>query len=798
MAGSIFLTFAFMLSVLSTVMYYLTFKGAANTKNIARISYHGMAMLVIIASSYFLYIILTHQYQFKYVFSYSNDDLSLGFLISTFWAGQEGSFMLWLLLTALIGVFLQSYTSKRGDLEERTMMVFSLAVTFLLAMVSPLLKNPFAYLWTEPVFIEIVKINSSLVNLPLLKEFMFSDPQTNVSFVKMNSDLFAKLSAAGISVNDFIVHGKGLNPLLQNFWMQIHPPILFIGFSMATVPYSFAIAAMMKNDYSDWVRQSLPWTLAGAGLLGLGIMLGGYWAYGILGWGGYWAWDPVENSSLVPWLVSVAAIHTMLVQRKSQAKGDRLGKFAVTNIILASLVYILVLYSTFLTRSGILGDASVHSFVDPGTIVYLFLVIFISTFILLCGGLLFYRWKDLYKPLESEEGILSRELALFTAAVTLGASAVIVLVGTSAPIFGQSVDIIFYNEMHVPLAIIIGLLNGLSLLMKWKQTKGEEIIKKSYFSLASAFVITLLIVILGGVYDVMMILLSFSAAFTLFVNSEIAYKIFRGNRKMLGAYVAHIGIALFILGVVGSAGYSVEKDIDLKKNEALKLFGYELTFTGYSPIANNTKYAFNVDVVKGDNKYSVQPVMYVSDFNNSLMREPDILNGWTKDFYISPVGFEDGQSAEVNSHVEVFDLLQEKEIHGVKIKYSEFIKPDMEAMMASGNFSMGAKLLVTKENKNFDVAVTLDNNNGNVVYNSAKIDELGIEITIKGIDPASKQAQFDIKDSSHGDISATAKSEILSVTASIKPFINLVWLGVITCVLGFFISVFRRLKESAN
>jgi len=144
---------------------------------------------------------------------------------------------------------------------------------------------------------------------------------------------------------------------------------------MSTVPFCFAVAAMMKNDYKDWVKQSFPWLLAAAGILGLGIMLGGYWAYEMLGWGGYWAWDPVENSSFIPWLVAVAGIHTLLVQKKSQAKGDGIGKFAKTNLILMSMMYVLVIYSTFLTRSGVLGDASVHSFVNPGTIVYLFLMI---------------------------------------------------------------------------------------------------------------------------------------------------------------------------------------------------------------------------------------------------------------------------------------------------------------------------------------------------------------------------------------------------------------------------------------
>ena len=170
--------------------------------------------------------------------------------------------------------------------------------------------------------------------------------------------------------------------------MQIHPPMLFIGFSMATVPFSFAMAALMKNDYREWVSQSLPWVLAGAGILGLGIMMGGYWAYEMLGWGGYWAWDPVENSSLIPWLIGVASIHTMLVQKRSLKTTDGIGRYAKTNLILGILTYILVLYSTFLTRSGVLGDASVHSFVDPGQLVYLFLVVFIGTFILIgIGGI---------------------------------------------------------------------------------------------------------------------------------------------------------------------------------------------------------------------------------------------------------------------------------------------------------------------------------------------------------------------------------------------------------------------------
>jgi cytochrome c-type biogenesis protein CcmF len=623
MTGSIVLSVALAFSLVSMLMYYLSYRGYKNTINYARIAYHAMAVLVIIAATILWYVILTHQYQYHYVYSYSQNSLKTGFLIASFWGGQEGSFMLWLLLTSIVGIILQSYTSKRGDLELRVMTVFTLATTFLLVMVSPLFKNPFAYIWTEPIFIPVKSINAGFLNQPWLQSFLFSDGSNGQNFVKMSSNLYATLHSMGIPVNRFIVDGRGLNPQLLNFWMQIHPPILFTGFSMSTVPFSFAVAAMMKNDYKDWVRQSFPWVLAGAGILGLGIMLGGYWAYEMLGWGGYWAWDPVENSSLIPWLVGVASIHTLLVQRKTQAKGG-IGKYAKTNLILCILTYVLVLYSTFLTRSGVLGDASVHSFVDPGMLVYLFLIIFIGSFIALGFGMLIYRWKYLNVAIASDEDLLSRDLALFTAAIVLTASAIIVFVGTSAPLFGQSVDQFFYNEMNLPIAIIIGLLNGLSLLLKWKQTNGQDILRKSVPSVAVSIVFTAFLVIFGGMHEIMLILLAFSASFTVAVNVEIAIKIIRGNMKMLGAYVAHIGIALFILGVIGSTAYSQETDLDLIKNQPKEAFGYKLTFTGYHPIENNTKYAFNINVEKGEKKYTVSPVMYISDFNNGLMREPAI------------------------------------------------------------------------------------------------------------------------------------------------------------------------------
>lgn len=796
MVGSIILSLALVFSIISMVLYYLTFKGYNNTLNFARVFYHAMAIFVIAASTFLCYAILTHQYQYKYIFSYSNNSLSTGLLLSSFWGGQEGSFMLWLLLTAIIGVILQSYSSKRGDLEPRVMAVFTLATTFLLVMVSPWFKNPFEYIWVTPVFIEMKSINPQFLSMPFIQSFIFTDQQTGGSFVQMSKDLYAQLTLSGISVNDFIINGRGLNPQLLNFWMQIHPPILFVGFAMATVPFAFALAALMKDDYKEWISQAFPWLLAGTGILGLGIMLGGYWAYEMLGWGGYWAWDPVENSSLIPWLIGVAAIHTMLVQKRSQQKGEGIGRYAKTNLILSILVYILVLYSTFLTRSGVLGDASVHSFVDPGMVVYLFLIVFISSFTLLGLGMIAYRWKSLNQQAPQDEGLLSRELALFTAAIILCASAIIVFVGTSSPLFGQSVDVSFYNEMHVPLAIIVGLLNGISLILKWKNTSTKELINGSIRALVISVIITALIVVLGGVTDIMMILLTFASSFALVVNAEIAINIIRKNLKMLGAYLAHIGLAIFILGVIGSAAHSSEKTIDLIKGKPVEAFGYQMTFTGYEPIENGTKYAFKIKLSKDGKEYSAAPIMYIAEYNNSLMREPSILVTPTKDIYIAPLGYDEGGNQSQSSSLRI-EKGSTVDYNGVKISFTKFnMSPDvMKAMQEGKDFQIGAVITIEGNGKKEEVELLRKQSGGEVELTAYESKDLNLKLQLanlsaSGIEliPSTLDAQPENK--------PQEKKEVLTVNASVKPFVSLVWIGVLVMVVGFFVAVSRRLKDS--
>ncbi|PIQ09624.1 MAG: cytochrome C biogenesis protein [Ignavibacteriales bacterium CG18_big_fil_WC_8_21_14_2_50_31_20] len=802
MVGNILITFALLASVFSITMYYFTYKGYDNALKLARAAYHATSISIIGASAYLMYAILNHQYEFKYVYDYSNSDLSVGMLMSTFWAGQQGSFLLWLLLTALSGLALLEYTSKRGNLESRVMMVFTLAVTFLLIMVSPGLKNPFTLIWSDPTYIDLKNISQSFMSLPFINDFLFTDQSSGASLVLINEKLAGLLASNGISINDFIQFGKGLNPLLNNFWMQIHPPILFVGFAMSTVPFSFAFAALISNDYKDWVTSSLPWLLGGMMVLGLAIMLGGYWAYVILGWGGYWGWDPVENSSLVPWIVGVAGIHTMLIQKRTQTK-EHAGRFVKTNLILSILTYLLVLYSTFLTRSGILGDASVHSFVSPGMVTYALLLIFISTFTILGFGAIIYRWKYLEKTFTSEENILSRELALFVGAVLLLGSAAIIIAGTSMPIFGSAVEISFYNEMILPIAILLGILNGLSLLINWKKTSEKTLIDNLKIPLFVTFILTVVAVVWGGFNDIMAIIFMFSALFSMVINTKTIYKIVKNNISYIGGYVAHLGFAFFMLGVIGTGWFTTEKQVELIQGETKSALGYDFTFTGYTPVDNGKKYKFNVNVVKDGSENTLSPVMYVSDFNQSLMRDPDLLNLITKDLYLSPVSYEDAKEASGGEHNHQTTLIKGEpfEFHGSNITFTKFNFPQdaMNSMQSGADFFIGAVIEILHDGKTYTIEPKMKSSSGVKTFEDAVVEGTNLKIELKNLD-ASGKIEVVINELSKTDEPTkevqVAKGASLWVDISVKPFINLIWVGTLTIVLGFFISMVRRTKEA--
>ncbi|MGD8749648.1 MAG: cytochrome c biogenesis protein CcsA, partial [Balneolaceae bacterium] len=333
--GKLLVNAAFLCVILAAIGYFLySQKDEDRYFRISNWLFGIQGLLILVASGLLLYLVLTHQFNYYYVFEYTSRDLQLKYLVSAFWGGQEGSFMLWLLCATLISLGLMKWTRK----PYRGPVLFFMALTqiFLISMIAGIHFGSF-------------KLGASPFRT-------LADAMPNAPFLQANPDFIPQ-------------DGKGLNDLLKSPWMVIHPPILFFGFSMMTVPYCFGMAALWKRKYNAWIDPALPWTLGANIALLTAIFLGGYWAYVTLSFGGYWAWDPVENAALVPWLIGTAGIHMMIIQRKKASS-------AKASIFFAILAYVGIVYETFLTRSGILSDSSVHSFVDLG--LYGQLVVFMA------------------------------------------------------------------------------------------------------------------------------------------------------------------------------------------------------------------------------------------------------------------------------------------------------------------------------------------------------------------------------------------------------------------------------------
>ncbi|CUS97024.1 heme lyase CcmF/NrfE family subunit [Candidatus Chrysopegis kryptomonas] len=765
MLGRILIYIAFTTALFATIGYYLGFRGRKNLINKARISYHISALSVVLASAFLLYLILTHQFQYTYVWSYSSRDLSTPLLISTFYAGQEGSFMLWTFYTAILGLFLMSY-ARRNGYEPEVMSVYSLVKVFLLLIL--IVKSPFEYIWeTWP-------------------------GQVHEGFVPPD--------------------GRGLNPLLQNFWMVIHPPIIFIGFASMAIPYSHAITALLRREYLTWVKPAMPWTIFSALTLGAGLAIGGFWAYETLGWGGFWGWDPVENSSLVPWLIAVGTIHTMLVQKRT-------GAFVRWNLGMSILAFILVLYSTFLTRSGVLGDTSVHSFVDPGMWVYSLLISLIVIFTAIGFGLLFARRKEIPK-VKVESDLLSREYNLFLASVILVIIAGFVIAGTSSPIItkifqgkASAVDTSYYNKTTLPLGIIMALLIGLAQVMWWRKTKPEALMKTLMFPTAASTIFTSILIIVG-VREILMALFVLTSSFAFFVNLRIAYKIARGNPKFIGASLTHVGVALFLLGVIASTKYDKTQVVSLPKDQPVNVYGYKLTYVGNQKI-DKERVAYNVRVEKGEDSFIAPLQMYFSEYNQGVMRHPYIFsllnydifsnpklpaflvkNMLMNDLYLSPMSLE--KSGGFNPHstgeLIILDKGKEKTIGDYTLKFIRFdmTPDDMAKMMGGQDFAIGAVIEVKYKGKTQQVIPKIHYRNNNPMPEPVKVGDK--QLTFVNLNVEGNQIAVSFGDGGI-NLSESEPVEVLVIEASVKPFINLVWFGVIIVLAGFIISMIRRISE---
>jgi cytochrome c-type biogenesis protein CcmF len=763
MLGSILVKITFVAAIAATFLFFLQHrKASVEVLRLARIFYYSAVVGVVSIAGLLLSYILTHQFHYYYVWSYSSTDLPLSLLISTLYAGQEGSFLLWALFTGIIGVFLLRYSSKKGY-EPELMTVYTAIFSCLILML--VVKNPFKFIW-EQFPNELLRVGNT--------------PGDGMNFMWVDQ-------ARGLW-SQIPVEGKGLNVLLQNYWMVIHPPILFIGFTSMSIPFAYAVAGMLKRDYVSWIKVATPWTVFGSLALGTGIILGGYWAYETLGWGGYWGWDPVENSSLVPWLVCIASIHTMLAQRKN-------GSYIKTNFILSMLCFILVLYSTFLTRSGVLGETSVHSFVDPGMWVYWLLLGVIGSFVALGFGLLIKRWKEI-PVVPVEHSLISREFALFLGASALVFAAIFILIGTSSPIITNiikgktsAVDPNYYVSTTLPLGVVIALLMGIGQLLWWKSIKSAVFAKQLILPSIVSLLFTGITYVMGA-HHISMVIFIFASAFALVTNLIVGYRIIIGNPKMAGGAITHIGIAVMFLGFVASSKYDEAKTVSLEQGKEVEALGYVFKYVGYQPMERG-RYAFNVEVTKDGHTFIVSPVMFQDAEKGSLIRNPDVVNLMTKDFYVSPLSLEAGSNGHTEDLVTVTEAAP-VEAGGMRFHYNGY---------AIEKGTLSASVEVTKDGKTDRVKLLMKNMaSDNIEFVPAAVHN-NIVLTISSLNPNpgdKNLSSITIRIDGLHDHSMEESSSVdtLIIEASIKPYINLVWMGTFILIIGFIITIVRRWEES--
>lgn len=512
MIGTISLATSLFFSLLAVMAYGYAMQVKAEQERAerwGRVSLFGSCLAAVIASIYLWVMILGDHFEIAYVASYSSKELPLMYKISAFWAGQQGSLLLWLLIHALASLYL----CCRQHMKEAGLFVYALIESLLVILV--LAKSPFV--------------------------------------------------ASVTAVQD----GVGLNPLLQDPWMAVHPPVIFIGYALLAVPFAYAMGALLKDeDQKSWLEPARRWALFAWGFLGAGVFIGGYWAYKVLGWGGYWGWDPVENSSLVPWLLAGAFVHILHVAKRRPAALSVLHLSVI-------FTFALVIYGTFLTRSGILGDFSVHSF--SGTSIGMTLAVVNA--IVLIGGLALLAIKAGNLPQgKLYEAHASREFCLLLGALVLVFISAIIFIGMSMPLFTQligkpaAVDTDFYVRTTLPLAIAMCLIMAAAGCLRY----GRQAEKLGKILPAALLAIGIALAFVAGVHAPGLLVLA-AVAILLLGATFVGWH--RGMLR-LGAVIAHGGVALALFAMVLSGGASQSLSQEFKPGESVTIGGYAVTYEG--------------------------------------------------------------------------------------------------------------------------------------------------------------------------------------------------------------------------
>lgn len=769
-------------------------------------------------------IIYNHYFEYHYAYSHSDKRLPIYYLISTFWNGQEGSFLLWMFWQGVLGVVI-IFTQRQW--EPSVMIIVALVQGFIASMILGVVIPGLD-----------LKIGSSPF---ILLRDAIPDPifKTNPNFVP--------------------VDGTGLNPLLQNYWMVIHPPTLFLGFALTLFPFAFCLAGLWDKKYSEWIKPALPWTLLAGGILGLGILMGGYWAYETLNFGGYWNWDPVENAVYVPWLVLIASMHTMITYKNSNTA-------LKTSVILVVTVFILILYSTFLTRSGILGDSSVHSFTDLGLSGQL--LIYLLFFLVCAAVLIAVRWKEI--PTSDREVLTySREFWIFLGATVLCLMGFQVIVPTSFPVWNKFVGLFgvesniatpadqvgFYSKFQLWFAIALAIISATGQFFWWRRMDKDAWKKEVMPVILGSLILFALIIAIGRVTDPALMALAFAGVYIIVSNVKVVTSLLRTNPKFSGGAVAHIGVGMMLLGILFSAGQSKVVSLNntglimnremgteynrdnlmLFINEPRTMADYEIEYRGERvELRNKSGYVKKSEIfptvnpniviarkdlffdgkklykaldtfeIYGENTYyeielrknnklsaTLFPRMQANEEMGGVVMSPDIKKDLRRDIYAHVSGWPNpemdvewsdaeeftvpiGQQFFVNDYVAVLDDVQR-------------IDSILGQPVRSNDIAVQARVKIQGEREDyFAEPIFLIEDAKSARALPVEVSDLGISMGLMNIHPETNTFTFAV---------STRQKDWVVIKAKEFPLINVLWLGTGVLMFGFAVALVRRFRD---
>lgn len=777
-----------LLSAIASAIVYIVASGnktgADRESRIGRWLYLFSTLAVIAAVVDLGTLLVTHRFDSDYVYNHSAKASPAMYWFPSMWAGQEGSFLLWAFWTGILGVVL-AWTS--GVAERRVMPIYNAVTIFLTTML--VIRSPFLPLDTH--------------GMPVPTE------------------------------------GLGLNPNLENPWMVIHPPTLFLGLSALAAPFAFGLSALIWKDWDNWLKRALPWGLFAFALLGLAMMMGGYWAYEMLGWGGFWGWDPVENGPLIPWLGIVAFLHSAQVMRVRKG-------LAGTTLAFAMMPFVLGLYETFLTRTGILEKFSVHSFSTLGGVGNdVLLYVLLGSFFVVVAALV-WRRRAISGDTDAWDSPGSKEFAYLMAVVLVTVCGLISTLGMSAPLLTQigvdlhlthhvaSVKEDFYNTATYPVAVLLAIGMGLGPYLAWRrwQPDGQRLIWFYASSVIAAVAFTLIRMALGsplfGYHLAAQLLLFAASFFALTANGYLLFKKFvprsvDGGAPVLtsavtaGGVISHVGVAVLFIGIVCLVTF-VRKDSDvlLEQGKTTSVLGgaYNVTYLGqtgnYETDRNN---ALRFSVVSRDRHEKFTALLpfalrQTEGGNPQIFSHPGIAHHFGSDLYLA---LKDGpdevyRTPRIKAPIK---LGETRQIGPYTVQLVRFDRDPQAAAYVQETGQMPPTFPVTAV-----LRVTYQNTQSLIEpqYIMKRDDPDGPEMPEVKL-PGGFLVAFDSMNagsSDKNDPNAGAMNEggtfairensgppieAFELDVTTRPMIDLVWIGTLLMVLGGLISMRRRIVE---